>query len=359
VGVPPTSYTYEAHGTRTAQQGSNTARQRANTKEEDPTGLLNEGFRYRDLESGLFISRDPLGFVDGPNVYTYVRQNPWSAFDPLGLATTFNNEQASTSTDIPEPPPYQSGAEHTQTVPSGQSARDLQGVAAFTAQVESERTQPQIDWSNDHGPALWSLTASNSELNSAADSPNYSAAQRKMFAAQSQANSDGEHNYSILSGSAQGGSMLLNPPAAGLKGLAAMYMLIKGISYADDAARAAKGIATPHGLALQADTAAARTALGEVQSGATVYRQGSFGVQNTADAQFWSLQNPAGAQGFANKMGMPGGSGSPDWIMGGTISRGSPVITRPAPSTGTNVGGAMEAVVPKNGVSNLWFHMPD
>ena len=91
---------------------------------------------------------------------------------------------------------------------------------------------------------------------------------------------------------------------------------------------AAKGVATPHGIALQADSAAARAALGEVQSGATVYRQGSFGVQNTADAQFWSLQNPAGTQGFANKMGMPGGSGSPDWIMGGTVSRGSPVITR-------------------------------
>jgi uncharacterized protein RhaS with RHS repeats len=38
------------------------------------------------LVTGTFISRDPLGFVDGPNVYTYVRQNPWSKFDPLGLA---------------------------------------------------------------------------------------------------------------------------------------------------------------------------------------------------------------------------------------------------------------------------------
>jgi hypothetical protein len=26
-----------------------------------------------------------MGFVDGPNVYTYVRQNPWSKFDPEGL----------------------------------------------------------------------------------------------------------------------------------------------------------------------------------------------------------------------------------------------------------------------------------
>ncbi len=76
---------YEAFGTRTAEEGSNTERQRANTKEEDPTGLLNEGHRYRDLEAGVFISRDPAGFVDGPNVYAYVRQNPWTYYDPYGL----------------------------------------------------------------------------------------------------------------------------------------------------------------------------------------------------------------------------------------------------------------------------------
>ena len=81
--------------------------------------------------------------------------------------------------------------------------------------------------------------------------------------------------------------------------------------------------------------------------------------QNTADAQFWSLQNPAGTQGFANKLGMPGGEAKPDWIMGGTVSPGSSVITRPAPGIGSNVGGSMEAVVPPNGVGNLWFHMPD
>jgi len=76
---------YEAFGTRTREAGTNPTRQQANTKDEDPTGLLNEGMRYRDLELGMFISRDPAGFVDGPNVYTYVRQNPWTFFDPLGL----------------------------------------------------------------------------------------------------------------------------------------------------------------------------------------------------------------------------------------------------------------------------------
>jgi RHS repeat-associated protein len=77
--------TYEAYGTRTQETGTTLDRQKANTKEEDPTGLLNEGFRYRDLETGVFIIRDPLGFVDGPNMYAYVVQNPWSKFDPEGL----------------------------------------------------------------------------------------------------------------------------------------------------------------------------------------------------------------------------------------------------------------------------------
>ncbi len=76
---------YEAFGKRPAETGTTPDRQKASTKEEDPTGLLNEGFRYRDLETGEFITRDPAGFVDGPNLYTYVRQNPWTKFDPEGL----------------------------------------------------------------------------------------------------------------------------------------------------------------------------------------------------------------------------------------------------------------------------------
>jgi len=76
---------YKAGGTRTAEFGTTPLdRQRGNTKE-DPTGLLNEGMRYRDLETDTFITRDPAGFVDGPNLCAYVRQNPWSSFDPEGL----------------------------------------------------------------------------------------------------------------------------------------------------------------------------------------------------------------------------------------------------------------------------------
>ena len=41
---------------------------------------------YHDLETGTFLTRDPAGMVDGPNLYAYVRQNPWTAFDPEGLS---------------------------------------------------------------------------------------------------------------------------------------------------------------------------------------------------------------------------------------------------------------------------------
>ncbi len=76
---------YEAFGKRPKETGVNLDKQRGNSKDEDPTGLLNEGFRYRDLESGVWLSRDPAGFVDGPNLYAYVQQNPWTKFDPEGL----------------------------------------------------------------------------------------------------------------------------------------------------------------------------------------------------------------------------------------------------------------------------------
>lgn len=79
----------EAGGKRTKETGSNADKQRANSKDEDPTGLLHEGFRYRDLETMVWLSRDPAGFVDGPNLYAYVKSNPWSAFDPHGLDAAY------------------------------------------------------------------------------------------------------------------------------------------------------------------------------------------------------------------------------------------------------------------------------
>ncbi|HEY5959119.1 MAG TPA: hypothetical protein VIV60_21325, partial [Polyangiaceae bacterium] len=94
------------------------------------------------------------------------------------------------------------------------------------------------------------------------------------------------------------------------------------------------------------------------QAGATLYRQGVFGVQETTGAQFWALSNPAATPGYAAQMGMPGGAVQADWIMGGTLENGAAAITRGAPGIGVNIGGRLEVVVQPGGVGGLWFHMP-
>ncbi len=43
------------------------------------------GARYYDASLGRFISRDPMKYVDGPNMYIYVSNNPLLFFDPFGL----------------------------------------------------------------------------------------------------------------------------------------------------------------------------------------------------------------------------------------------------------------------------------
>ncbi|SKB09454.1 RHS repeat-associated core domain-containing protein, partial [Prosthecobacter debontii] len=49
---------------------------------------------------GMWLSRDPAGFVDGPNLYAYVKQNPWTAWDPLGLAELTDAIRSHIATEI-------------------------------------------------------------------------------------------------------------------------------------------------------------------------------------------------------------------------------------------------------------------
>ena len=43
-------------------------------------------FRYYNPQTARWNMRDPLGFVDGPNVYAYVAGNPVNYIDPFGLS---------------------------------------------------------------------------------------------------------------------------------------------------------------------------------------------------------------------------------------------------------------------------------
>lgn len=48
-------------------------------------GLMYFGYRYYDPEVGRWISPDPLGAIDGPNLYAYARNNPMKYVDYFGL----------------------------------------------------------------------------------------------------------------------------------------------------------------------------------------------------------------------------------------------------------------------------------
>ncbi len=51
-------------------------------------GLVYARARYLDPSTGLWDSTDPLGMIEGPNRYAYVRANPARSRDPLGLFST-------------------------------------------------------------------------------------------------------------------------------------------------------------------------------------------------------------------------------------------------------------------------------
>jgi len=57
------------------------------------TGLVLCTNRYYDPQQGRFVTRDPIGYAGGVNLYGYVGNNPVNSVDPLGL--TFSPDPAS------------------------------------------------------------------------------------------------------------------------------------------------------------------------------------------------------------------------------------------------------------------------
>ena len=55
------------------------------SKRVDESGLLYFGERFYEPTLSRWLNPDPLGFADGPNLYAYVRNNPFIFSDPTGL----------------------------------------------------------------------------------------------------------------------------------------------------------------------------------------------------------------------------------------------------------------------------------
>lgn len=104
-----------------------------------------------------------------------------------------------------------------------------------------------------------------------------------------------------------------------------------------------------------ADDAASLAARQQVSEGATIWRTGTTGRSQAAEAQFWTLEHPS-TPGFAGRHGIPTDNvANADFIESAIVRPGSPFVTRPAPGVGTNQGGGIEVVVPEGGVRMCGF----
>jgi len=95
VGAVVERYEYDAYGNVSVFDGSYSSLPGSaignpymfTGREYDPeTGFYYYRARYYDPVWGRFLQQDPLGYVDGMNLYEYVRENPVNWVDPRGLA---------------------------------------------------------------------------------------------------------------------------------------------------------------------------------------------------------------------------------------------------------------------------------
>lgn len=90
-GEPIDVYRYSAFGEETIQSPTGEAKTpsiswRHCSKRYDPeTQLVYFGKRYYDPDAGRWITADPLGYDEGPNLYAYLTNNPLTLVDLYGL----------------------------------------------------------------------------------------------------------------------------------------------------------------------------------------------------------------------------------------------------------------------------------
>lgn len=84
-GAIKKQYVYDPFGNVTISGEASDNPLQYTGRENDGTGLYYYRARYYSPELQRFISEDPIGFVGGPNLYSYLANNTVNFVDPLGL----------------------------------------------------------------------------------------------------------------------------------------------------------------------------------------------------------------------------------------------------------------------------------
>ncbi len=90
-GSVETTYTYDPFGGATKEGTASENTMQYAGQENDGDGLYYDRARYYSPASASFISQDPLGQVEGPNLYRYISDDPMNATDLLGTSEEYNS----------------------------------------------------------------------------------------------------------------------------------------------------------------------------------------------------------------------------------------------------------------------------
>ena len=109
-GYSVATYTYTAFGDTTHTGSVDSPWQYSAHRCDADTQLLHAPKRIYDPYIGRWLTPDPLGFADGPNLYAYVHNNPLIFIDPTGLwASSFWESTKTTAMDTFRHPRVQGG----------------------------------------------------------------------------------------------------------------------------------------------------------------------------------------------------------------------------------------------------------
>jgi len=328
--------------------------------------------RVYDPAIGRFMSPDPfvvpmLG-TQGLNRYAYTLNSPLSYTDPSGFEPWDDPHTTPGHDPGPARPPG-GGRGGPSGGPNGTPGVEADGIVDPQGHVGVTQTESGIDVSTlvpgqnfsdqFYYPGYWPVARVDIGFASPALNGTFNLinglgnAAVESFAFWTQPFDDYALDIITFESSFPFASILA-PPSIFLGRLSASIRMVSAANREVFAARGATAIQTAYRVEVQATSAEALAALGQVRNGATVYRTGTLGSSMAGESQYWSLMNPA-SPGYASLMGVP--AGAPNFVLSGVLRPGACVITNEAAALGANAGRGIQVVTEPGDVVNLIFTM--